>query len=326
MKSAVAASGPRLARPWPVTARPLHAAQTAEAVLPTEGAPLHTAPVVCAIDFSRTSLAALELACAEASRTGAAVFVVYAFDAFPLPPFDVSPAWGEIAALRFELETEMEMLCARHRARGLTIAGRVVPGRPVIVVTEEVERTGATLLVVGTHGRTGIARAALGSVAERLVRSSAVSVLTVPLVADHASMEPAPVRTVLAAVKLDGDEVLVLDTARHLGPDVSVHALHVIDEPASRRGEERPTAQGIASAPRRGVETTLVCDVRRGAVAPTILTEAERVHADRIVVGTHRRGVLEHFVLGSVAEQVVRRSRVPVLTVRPTYGVEQPHG
>jgi len=61
-----------------------------------------------------------------------------------------------------------------------------------------------------------------------------------------------------------------------------------------------------------GEETGLVVrDPVRG-----ILGAAERWHADLIVVGTHSQGAVGHFLVGSIAEKVVARSRVPVLTVR----------
>ncbi|MFC4455896.1 universal stress protein [Deinococcus sonorensis] len=56
-------------------------------------------------------------------------------------------------------------------------------------------------------------------------------------------------------------------------------------------------------------------EVVMGEPALTLVESAMRWGADLIVVGTHSQGALEHFFLGSVAEQVVRRSPVPVLTV-----------
>lgn len=53
-----------------------------------------------------------------------------------------------------------------------------------------------------------------------------------------------------------------------------------------------------------------------GSVVDTVLDTAEKISADLIVVGTHGRTGFAHFVLGSVAERIVRRSPVPVLTVR----------
>jgi nucleotide-binding universal stress UspA family protein len=60
--------------------------------------------------------------------------------------------------------------------------------------------------------------------------------------------------------------------------------------------------------------------LRRGVAWQEILTAAEEAHADTIVMGTHGRRGIEHALLGSVAEKVVRLSKVPVLTVRSHQG------
>lgn len=62
------------------------------------------------------------------------------------------------------------------------------------------------------------------------------------------------------------------------------------------------------------------CLVQEGIAVDTILDAAAAQKADAIVMGTHGRTGTKHLLLGSVAEQVVRRSRVPVLTVRPAEG------
>lgn len=61
----------------------------------------------------------------------------------------------------------------------------------------------------------------------------------------------------------------------------------------------------------------LSCQVREGSASREIVDAAEEAAADLIVMGTHGRGGLAHFLMGSVAEKVLRRSPVPLLTVRP---------
>ena len=64
-------------------------------------------------------------------------------------------------------------------------------------------------------------------------------------------------------------------------------------------------------------QTRLVAEVREGRPAAAILDLAETLHPDLIVIGSHGRGGLDHLLLGSVTERVLRRARVPVLVVRP---------
>lgn len=64
-------------------------------------------------------------------------------------------------------------------------------------------------------------------------------------------------------------------------------------------------------------EVTLRTEARQGPPAETILERAKEIGANLIVMGTHGRKGLARFFLGSVAEQVLRSSTVPVLTLRP---------
>jgi nucleotide-binding universal stress UspA family protein len=140
--------------------------------------------ICCAVDFSPQSRVTVEEA-AHLSRTrGAALTLVHVFTA-PRPAmlasdsFTTRPA-DEEARLRGELEPQLE----EHRAEAERIAGRPVEaillvGKPPEVLTQLAADGGYDLLVIGTHGRTGVKRLVLGSVAEHVVRASPISVLVV---------------------------------------------------------------------------------------------------------------------------------------------------
>jgi nucleotide-binding universal stress UspA family protein len=79
----------------------------------------------------------------------------------------------------------------------------------------------------------------------------------------------------------------------------------------SLKEELARAADGIAALPRERIRTHLV----QGDAAPQIIEVATKTACDLIVLGTHGRTGLSHLVMGSVAEQVVHRTRVPVLVV-----------
>jgi nucleotide-binding universal stress UspA family protein len=62
----------------------------------------------------------------------------------------------------------------------------------------------------------------------------------------------------------------------------------------------------------------VTCQAVVGAPAPKIIEVAQEMKADMIVIATHGRTGFRHFVMGSVAEHVVRTAPCPVLTIRPT--------
>ena len=88
-------------------------------------------------------------------------------------------------------------------------------------------------------------------------------------------------------------------------------------EEAQRRLEARRTAIQAGNVP-------LVTTVRMGHVAQTIVDYAADVQADLIVIGTHGRTGVAHFIIGSVAERVVRVAPCPVLTVG-AHGIDRAH-
>ncbi len=136
---------------------------------------------------------------------------------------------------------------------------------------------------------------------------------------------------ILVGVDFSDSSARALDVARSHFPNAALLLLHVVDARAmsipdlssGSLNPVAPSAQLVETMER--ADTTALDNVARageeremivGDPALGIIDTAARWGADLIVVGTHRQGGLEHFLVGSVAEQVVRRSAVPVLTVR----------
>jgi nucleotide-binding universal stress UspA family protein len=135
-------------------------------------------------DFSATADAALEYACALATRLGASLELLHVIDEEYLGGTLASELYvPEAANLRETLRQEgeqllSELVTSRNRDH-LAIDTAVVVGRSFRTIVDEAVATKADLIVMGTHGRTGIAHLLLGSVAERVVRTAACPVLTV---------------------------------------------------------------------------------------------------------------------------------------------------
>ena len=85
------------------------------------------------------------------------------------------------------------------------------------------------------------------------------------------------------------------------------------------REDHRRTQQVAEKLRRSGLEATALCP--QGPTVATILREAEKLHADLIVIGSHGRGALHRALLGSVSEGVLRKAECPVLIV-PARSVE----
>ncbi len=142
--------------------------------------------ILVATDFSDCARDALEYALALAGRLGAEVDVVHAFER-PVY-FEVGVAHSVqlrhdvdqwLRELKQDAGNQLESLLKAYRDRAPGIRGTMREGKPVEEILKAAQETSADLIVIGTHGRTGLPHVLLGSVAERVVRSAACPVLTI---------------------------------------------------------------------------------------------------------------------------------------------------
>jgi nucleotide-binding universal stress UspA family protein len=208
---------------------------------------------------------------------------------------------------------------------------------PTSAILEFAAQHGSTLIVMGTHGRSGAARWVTGSVASRVVRLAPCAVLTVrgP---DRES--PVSMRRFLVGVDFSECSRLALRRAAELAAAVGAEldVVHVWQVPAflspdAMIGQTPQQLQNLAHITEQQARkslASLVAEARSagswverarilsGEPAQGMVLEVEQGDYDLIAVGTHGRTGMRHVLLGSVAERVVRRSTRPVLTVRET--------
>jgi len=143
--------------------------------------------ILCPIDCSDSSRSALDYALFVAKHFGAEAHVVHAWHVSTHVRPDLS-VWMEThgqqpiakvieADARAETDAFLAKLPPEARS---ALTAHVIEGEPSRAITEMAKRDGYDLIVMGTHGRSGLAHLALGSVAERVVRHAHCPVLTVP--------------------------------------------------------------------------------------------------------------------------------------------------
>jgi nucleotide-binding universal stress UspA family protein len=135
-------------------------------------------------DFSPAAEAAIEPARTLADRFGASLELIHVYEVFPIgPDWTLQNAAGGYmplpAFLRDAASRSMDKLLGELRARGMTVRGRVDEGAPWRVITELAARESYDLIVLATHGRHGVQRALIGSVAEKIVRHAPCPVFVV---------------------------------------------------------------------------------------------------------------------------------------------------
>ena len=140
--------------------------------------------ILAATDFSPASAPAVAEAMRIARATGAELLLVNAYESpgtTAFGPYVASATlYDEIeAALRGGAEKGLRPLAEKARKAGVKASSEVLRGVPSTAITEAAAARHADLIVIGTHGRSGISRFLLGSVAQRVIAAASCPVMTV---------------------------------------------------------------------------------------------------------------------------------------------------
>lgn len=297
------------------------------------------------LDGSEFGEHALPFAEAIAAKTGASVGLAHVHccelptDLLQNTPFQYEGVSMDAYLKKSAAEQRIYLDEKEAEVKGKLPENRVCSALLEGYVTEAIERhareIGADLIVMTTHGRTGMSRAWLGSVADSLVRHSSFPLLVIRPLEGEAETFP-EVRFRHFLVPLDGSEVgetmlgPASSLARAMGAKVTL--MHVVSPhltlgarvsplPAGHVEEKREEAksylEGVARDLREeGVETETKIE-SHFAPARAILKVAEDDEADLIAIATHGYTGVKRALLGSVADKVLRASRWPLLLERP---------
>lgn len=232
----------------------------------------------------------------------------------------------------------VERVCERLEKQGLRARGQVRVGVPAPNILEEVEACGADLVALASHGYCGVARLMHGSVTEQILRACPVTTLVVKsFIAGDTPADPytelplKPVAWKHILVPLDGspDAERALDDATEIarvrGATVHLFRAGSVVPPGAFFSETMPVfpdleaeagyLRAVADRLKKAgvaVEPTFVTGLPVGAILDYLANHP----VDLICMTTHGRSGLSRWVLGSVAESVLRNARVPILLRR----------
>jgi nucleotide-binding universal stress UspA family protein len=251
-------------------------------------------------------------------------------DYLPLEASDEDGGQFYMPIDRVDVETP-----ANERGSVKVVYRQVESVSPAKAIIDRAADLDVDLVVMGTHGRQGVDRLLSTSVSEEVVRQAPCPVFTI-LGGDDGGPSPGPyVERVVAPVDLSEQSDMVVDHAVELALtyEAQLDLLHVVEEAAY------PTVYGIdpltpalPDVQKRAREAMnelagrvdgrgapVEVHVTSGYAARDIIDFAEESGAGLIVMATHGRTGLERFLIGSVAEKVVRSSTCPVFTLK-TFG------
>jgi nucleotide-binding universal stress UspA family protein len=221
----------------------------------------------------------------------------------------------------------------RFAEKGAKVNGRVVEGPAAQMILDASRDEGATMIAMTTHGRAGVARWVMGSVAEKVARASGVPLLLVRSFRrnPHGDLEPIspeefPFRRILVPVdgsptsmsviapagkfaQLFGSEILLL----HVRPPDLLSLEAGLPPPPISADKDETTAKAAERFGQAGLKTTRI--TVDGEPASEIVDQSAARGVDLIAMASHGRSGLSRWALGSVAERVLRSTTLPLLVV-----------
>ncbi len=232
------------------------------------------------------------------------------------------PARNYLTGAAQSLTAEGQEVETLVRAAGDDIAAGIV------AVSDELD---AALVMMASHGRTGVRRMVMGSVADAVVRTSSRPVLVV-----RAGSAPQDARALgRVMLPLDGSArseaamTLAVQVAQATG--ATLELVQVVPwswalvasapEAYLPEGLDEQLEQGARdylreTAARLPAGVRAEAKVLRGDAAGTLIDHANAVHAGLVVMSTHGRGGVTRWALGSVADKLLRAGGLPLLLVR----------
>ena len=307
--------------------------------VPAVSAKIQLNTILATTDFSDASRAGVRYAVALGGKLGADVTLLHVVD----PPSRMA-GMEAVALARTDLEVaalarvQLEMLAERESVSDLHLTSCVRTGTPFHEITTVARERAADLIVIATHGHTGLKRGWLGSTAERVVRHAPCSVLTVPtreLPKRVGQASPFRLKKILVPIDFSNISKDALPWATFLAAQFGAELilLHAVEKfpidyllgrglmnetivPLMKQAEADLDGMARSLSKSTGVNVSAV--VRDGTPFEEICHAAKTLGTDMIVLTTHGYTGLKHVRLGSTAERVVRHASCPVLAVRAT--------
>jgi nucleotide-binding universal stress UspA family protein len=287
--------------------------------------PIRLRNILLATDFSSASGAALNYALAIARRYESQLYVAHVIrpDAYQLVPPESAAATLEL--VRRSAEQSMADLLISGRLRGIPHQVLLEQGELWTVLSKLIQENDIDLVVVGTHGRTGVQRVVLGSVAEQIFRLSDRPVLTVGPNAPDEAPEEVELKSIIFATDFSPTAERALAYALSLAQEHQAHLtlLHVVqdfdgvsDKSIARVREFFTHRLQRLLPPGADLWCEPEFAVWFGTPVEGILEVASTQQAQLIVLGVRSGPVLVGHLPPAKAYRIVCQARCPVLTVR----------
>jgi nucleotide-binding universal stress UspA family protein len=302
--------------------------------------------ILLAIDGSKFSDAATNAVIVQAKSLKSEVHVLHVIDVLSNQLPEMMTYYPGIEHARDAQRKPAEAIVTRAAellcSEGLRVTTAVELGNPKSKIIDAAAEWRADLIVLGSHGRTGLDRFMMGSVPDAVLRHAhcSVELVRIPSGSKHSRYVDASVESKVTRILFPTDDSkcsesalqLLIEQARPRETDVRV--LCVVEPPpllvAREMGGYDPALESVWDFKTKQAQNLvaktaeILCAqgvdvstaVEQGDVKSKVLDAAEDWHADLIVLGSHGRSGRERFLMGSVSDAVARHARCSVEVVR----------
>ena len=291
-------------------------------------------------DFSAESLKALRYGIAFAHEFNAALWLIHVVEPPPFAAgFESLPIVIEDMQLVQKSERRLKELAAERIPSDIPMNTLVQQGPPFETIVSSARAHEIDMIVASTHGHTGVKRVLFGSTAERIVQHAPCPVLVVrerehEFLGDMPRTNHRAINLKRILVPIDFSECSrkaieygVAFAGEFKSEILCLHAIEIPygtgeagivleTEAFNKRLREEAEQQAVVFLQNQAASPSQECAIKLGTPYREIIRMADEREIDLIIVGTHGRSGIRHFLLGSTAERVVRHAHCPVLVVR----------
>jgi nucleotide-binding universal stress UspA family protein len=289
-------------------------------------------------DFSEASKEAFGAATALARKFSSKLYLLHSTQSPQIfTPWQVPQTPAEVETRQADLQHRLEQLVRGEGIlAGVRVEARALAGSSTEAIVDFQEKEKIDLLVMATHGHSGIKHFLLGSFTAKVLQLATCPVLVVRSTkeSEGAPRQPFHPSRILIPYDFSRGSRVALDTAKFWARafDASAKLLFVVQQrispdidPATpsttvaeyyqtRRAEAAERLEALARKELDGIPHQVA--VRVGHPAVEILKEAEELRAGLIVMGSRGLSVLDRLAMGSIAERTIQGAACPVLIVR----------
>ena len=267
-------------------------------------------PIIVGTDFSEGSNVALELAVDVANRMQTGIMLVWVRREKKLFSSD------ELNTMTRLAQDKLQELCDMHQPamKHGKVEWQIVNGKVSTALANLATRLSALMIIVGTNGASGFEKYWMGSTAVRVVQDAPCPVLSIRAGFDfHKHLD-----RIVVPIRVNANSRQKVPPAASMAKifGSEVHVLGMLELKEEVGALRTYVSQSIDYLEREGVPYSFL--IREfDTYSDTVLSYAEEVNADLVVINTEQDRIISQLFLGTNAQQIVNKSQIPVLCIHP---------